>query len=177
MPDIARLHTEARRIYERGRTVAAVRVAAVVIPLLLLCARETGEWRRCGAIGAVLLVVTIVARWRLPHGMRAVDAGMLTGVIPMTAALIFCRFARGLPAGAALSVCAAAGFVSGALAGWASAGSTDTDWPQWVTEALVAGLTAALGCIGIGLGAAIGGAAAIAIGTIVAVRLPRDASA
>jgi len=174
MPDSVRLYASARRSYERGRAIAAMRVIVIILPLAVLCARETGEWRRCAAIAAALLLLAIAARWRLPRGVRAVDAGLVAGAIPMAAALVLCRFATTWPAGAALGVCAAAGFVSGLLAGSAT-GVAIADGARWrtlVTASVIAGLTAGLGCVGIGIGTTIGGMTAIALGSIVAWHLP-----
>src|SRR5262245_41662279 len=167
MRDSAQLYATARRSYERGRALAAMRVIVIIVPLAALCARETGEGWRCAVVAAALLSVSIVARWRLPRGFRAVEAGLVTGAIPMLVALILCRFASAWPPGAALGVCTAAGFVSGLLAGSATRVSTANDrlWHAPVTAAVVAGLTAALGCVGIGIGTAIGGTAAVALGS------------
>jgi len=175
MPDLAlqRLQIRASHAYERGRLLIAVRVAAIVVPLAALCARETGEWRRCATIGLSLLVVAIAARWRLPRGRRSVDAGLLTGAIPMTAALVLCRFAAAWPVEAAITICTMAGLLAGGMAARAIATSTDGEWRNWTTASAVAGLTAALGCIGIGFGTAAGAAIGVAGGAIVAVRLPR----
>lgn len=170
MPDLAisGLRVRAVQAYERGRLLTAVRITPVVAALAALCARETGEWRRCAIVGVVLLAVSITVRWRLPRGRHVVDAGLLTGAAPMLAALVLCRFALESLAGTALGVCALAGFVSGWLTGRVAGGAA-----QWPAAALVAGLTAALGCIGIGFGTAVGGTAAVAAGAIVAARLPR----
>jgi len=177
MPDLARLRADARWAYERGRAVAALRVAAVIVPLTGLCARETDAPWRCGAVGLALLLVSAVVRWRQHRGVWAVDAGLLTGVLPMTAALLLCRFAASWPAGAGLGVCAAAGFVSGGLVGRATMGTARPQSAQWMTASLVAGLTAALGCVGIGVGTAVGAVAGVVVGAIVAAEVPRRASA
>jgi hypothetical protein len=175
MPDVAlaRLQSRARRAYERGQMLSAFSAAAIVVPLAALCARETGQWRRCAIVGAVLVVVSIGARWRVPRGRRSVDAGLQTGLIPLAAALVLCRFASAWPAEAAYGVCTTAGLVAGTLAWRAIAGSRETDRIEWATASIVAGLTAALGCIGIGFGTAIAGGLGVAAGTIVAARFPR----
>ena len=167
MRDVERLRRDAASAYERGRLLMGLRVIAVVIPLVLLCARETGEWRRCAIAGAMLLLVAVLARWRLPRGVRSVDAGLLSGGLPMSCALVLCRFAWWWPDGAALGICAAAGFASGLFAGRVTAGT-----PQWAIAAVVSGLTATLGCVGIGLGTAVGGMAAVAAGAVTVSWLP-----
>jgi hypothetical protein len=177
MTDSTSLRARARRTYERGRAAAALRVAFVVVPLAALCARETDAPWRCGGVGILLLVVCILTRWRQYRGVRAVDAGLATGLIPMTAALLLCRFAASWPDNAAVGVCVTAGLVSGALAGRAIAPDAGPRSTQWVTAALAAGLTAALGCVGIGIGTAVGAAAGVVAGAIVAAEMPHAPAA
>jgi hypothetical protein len=175
MPEmpIARLRARAKRSFESGRLLSAARVAVVVVPLGAMCARETGAYVRCAAVAVLLLTMTIVVRWRQWRGIRAVDAGLLTGIIPMAAALLLCRFATGWPAEAALGVCAGAGFAAGMLAAGSTLADLSPEWPEWASASLVAGLTAALGCVGIGFGTAAGAAIGVATGAVVATQLPR----
>jgi hypothetical protein len=164
------LHARALRSYERGRLTIAARAALLVILLTAICARETEAYTRCAAIGVLLLVATIGVRWRQWRGIRAANAGLLTGVLPMTAALVLCRFAAAWPPEAAIATCTSAGLIAGALAVRATMEPLDADWPEWVAASLIAGLTAALGCIGIGFGTAIGGGLGVAAGAVVATR-------
>jgi hypothetical protein len=94
----------------------------------------------------------------------------------MGAAVILCRFAGAWPAGTALGICAAAGFVCGGIVGrltmgWARAGTA-----EWVAAAAVAGLTGAMGCVGIGVGTAAGAVAGVALGAVVTAEAPRHVS-
>jgi hypothetical protein len=175
MPEksIALLRARAKRSFESGRLLSAARVGVVVVPLGAICARETGAYARCTVAAALLLTMTIVVRWRQWRGIRAVDAGLLTGIIPMAAALLLCRFPAGWPTEAALAVCAGAGFAAGMLAARSTLAALNPEWPEWASASLVAGLTAALGCVGIGFGTAIGAAIGVATGAVVATRLPR----
>ena len=170
-PEIAfeTLHVRARRSYERGRLTRAARAALLVFPLTAICARQTGAYTRCAAIGVLLLVVTIGVRWRRWRGIRAANAGLSMGILPMTAALLLCRFAGGWPAAAAIATCTAAGFIAGAQAGRGTM-EPDAGWPEWIAVSLVAGLTAALGCVGIGFGTAVGSMLGVAAGAAVAMR-------
>ena len=173
-PDIAieTLHACARRSYERGRFTVASRVALLVVVLTAICARETEAYTRCAVIGIVLLGAAIGVRWRQSRGMQAANAGLLTGMIPMTAALVLCRSASAWPAEAAIATCTSAGVVAGALAARVTMEAAGAGWAEWLAAALIAGLTAALGCIGIGFGTAIGSATGVAAGAVVAMRLP-----
>ncbi len=175
MPEIALmvLHRRARQAYERGRLLMAFRIGAFVVPLAAIAARETGAWRRCTVVGGVLLVAAVFARWRQWRGVRSVDAGLLTGVIPLAAAVMLCRFASAWEPRAALSLCTTAGFVAGALAARAMTRPADAEWQESATASGIAGLTAALGCIGIGFGTTAGAALGVTLGAVVAARLPR----
>jgi hypothetical protein len=164
------LRLRARRSYERGRLTAAGRVALIIVPLTAICGRETEAYARCAVIGVLLLVATIGVRWRLWRGMHAANAGLLTGILPMTAALLLCRFAAGWPAAAATATCTSAGLIAGALAVRATLEPQEAGWQAWIAASLVAGLTAALGCIGIGFGTALGSALGIAAGAAVTMR-------
>jgi hypothetical protein len=177
MTDSTSMRARARRMYERGRGVAALRVAFVIVPLAALCARETEAPWRCGAVGVALLAVCTAARWRQYRGVRAVDTGLMTGVIPMTAALLLCRFAASWSDNAAVGICGAAGLLSGALIGRTIGPDADARSTQWVTASLAAGLTAALGCVGIGIGTAVGAAAGVVAGAIVAAEMPHASAA
>ena len=165
-PDFAleTLRARASRSYELGRLIVAARVALLIAPLTAICARETEAYLRCAAIGVLLLCAAIGVRWRLWRGIRAVNAGVLTGIVPMAAALVLCRFASAWPPEAAIGACTSAGLVAGALGGRIR---------MEPASLLIAGLTASLGCIGIGIGTAVGGSLGVAAGAVVAMRLPR----
>ena len=166
MPDFApeTLRARAYRSYERGRLIVAARAALLITPLTAICAYETDAYLRCAVIGVLLLCATIGVRWRLLRGIHAANAGLLTGIVPMTAALVLCRFASAWPPEAAVATCTSAGIVAGALGG-----RVRMEPPSLI----IAGLTASLGCIGIGIGTAVGGALGVAAGAVVAMRLPR----
>jgi len=168
MPEIAleTLRARACAAYERGRFVAAARVAWLVVALTGLCARETEEYARCAAVGVLLLAVSVAVRWSQWRGTRAADAGLLGGILPMAVALVLCRFAAAWPPEAAIAACTSAGLMAGVLAGRVT---------LQPTALLIAALTAALGCIGIGFGTAVGGGLGVAAGAVVARRLPRHA--
>jgi hypothetical protein len=175
MPElpVALLRTRAKRSFESGRLLVAARVGIVVVPLGAICARATGAYGRCTAVAVLLVTMAIMVRWRQWRGIRAVDAGLLTGILPMAAALVLCRFATGWPTRAALGICAGTGFLAGMLAARSTLAVVDAEWPEWASASLVAGLTAALGCVGIGFGTAAGAAIGVATGAVVATRLPR----
>jgi hypothetical protein len=158
---VGRLQARARGSYECGRLALAVRSALVVVPLTAICARETEAYTRCAIVGIVLFVTTVSVRWRQWRGIGAANAGLLTGVVPMAAALVLCRFAAGWPDAAAIAACTSAGLIAGALGGRSRMDAS---------AVLIAGLTAALGCIGIGFGTAIGGAVGVTAGAAVAMR-------
>ena len=166
MPELPVVRAGARRAYEKGRLIAASRAGLVVVPLTLLCARLTDAPGRCAVTGAGLLAAAVAVRWRQFRGVAIVDSGIATGMVPMAAAIVLCRFAVAWSGSAAIAICTAAGFVAGGLVGRMA---LDDESPSLasITGSLIAGLTAALGCVGIGLGTAAGAAAGVVLGTIV----------
>jgi hypothetical protein len=173
MRDVVRLRREAMRSYEVGRIWFAARVAFVVVPLTLISAWETGAFLACGVAGASLLALTTGMRWWHRRGVEAASAGLNTGAIPTLAALALCRFAPACPPGVALGLCVGAGLVSGALVGRVAIERSKAPWQHWTAVAIVAALTATLGCIGLGFGNVVGAATAIALGTAAATALSR----
>lgn len=176
MRDIETLKRDARVAYERGRLWAAARVAVVVVPVTLLCAFETRSYLRTGVLGIILLTLTVWLRWRQHHGFSMVSTGLRSGALPLAAALGLCRFAPSCPPDVAFALCGGAGLLAGAVAG-RSLTSIETRWPQRLSAATVAGMTAALGCLAFGLGVAMGAGAAVALGVAITASFPRHASA
>lgn len=177
MHDVTLLHRQAMRAYEAGRVRFAARVALIIVPLTLLCAWETGAVVECVAIGSTLMVLTVAMRWWHREGVDAASAGLRGGAVPTLAALALCRFAPWCPPDVALGLCVGAGLVSGALVGQTAVRRKAKTWQHWAGVAVVAALTAALGCIGLGVGSAVGAAIAIALGTAVTTALSRGAPA
>lgn len=177
MHDVTLLHRQAMRAYEAGRVRYAARVALVIIPLTLLCAWETGAIVECVAIGSTLVVLTVAMRWWHREGVDAASAGLRGGALPTLAALALCRFAPSCPPNVALGLCVGAGLVSGALVSRTAAQRSAKPWQYGAGVALVAALTAALGCIGLGVGSVVGAGIAIALGTAATTALSRGAPA
>jgi hypothetical protein len=167
MHDVARLRRQAKSAYEAARVRSALRIAAIVLPLVVLCARETGAVAACATVGGTLLLLTVTLRsWRR-QGADAVSAGLRIGVIPMAAALGICRFAPHWPAHTAAAVCATAGLIAGLFTGFAMMQPSRYRAIHWIAVGVVAGCTAALGCVGLGLGTAAGGIIGVTAGTAV----------
>ena len=175
MRDLALLRLDAKRAYEWGRLWAALRIAFLVVPMTAVCAWETGAVSPCLVLGTALLVVATTIRWRQYNGFRVVSTGLRTGILPLAAALALCRFAPSCPPGVALALCCSAGVASGVLIWGKLERSTPAPWHEWLGAATVAGLTATLGCLALGLGTGIGAAAGVALGTAVATGIPRRA--
>lgn len=173
MADLARLRRDARLAYEVARLGASLRVAFVIAPLTALCIWETRAVSRSVAMGFGLLVVVTILRWRQQNGFRVVSTGMCTGALPFAAALVLCRFAPSFGSDAAFALCGSAGVVSGGLMGRSMSHWMATPWRQWLGTVTVAGLTAALGCVALGVGTALGAAAGIALAAALVAGVPR----
>ena len=167
MRDVGVLRHAARRAYEHGRLRAALRVAAVTVPVTVLCAWETGALTRTLTLGVGLSAVAVLVRWRLRDGFATVATGLACGAVPLAAALALCRFAPSLPPVQAFAFCGSAGLLGGALFGRSLAATANVPWQRWSAAALVASLMATLGCIALGIGSTVGAAIGITVGTSV----------
>lgn len=173
MRDATTFRRDARNAYERGRFLAAIRVGAVIIPVTVIAAWETGAVARTVAFGTALWLIAILVRWRMRSGFGVVTSGLQSGAVPLAAALALCRFAPSCPPLVAVALCGSTGLLGGALLGRSLASSAGVPWQRWSAAALVGGLLAALGCIALGVGSAVGAAIGISVGTAVALAVPR----
>lgn len=173
MVDLGALAKRAQRAAEWGRLRSASRIAAVVVPFsataMLISPHRTAVF----AIGLVLLAVTIALGWHKSEGGRAARSGLKLGAIPMTAALFTTAAEGWCGSDRAVTLCGAGCLLAGLAAGGASAWyAVRTKAPQcfriWSQVGLVASLTTALGCIGLGFGGALTVLAAMAAGAAVA---------
>jgi hypothetical protein len=175
MVDLELLARRARRAAEWGRLRAASRIALGVVPLVLIALLVgAGEGAPAVvAIGAVLLALCIGLGWANASGGRAARSGLVLGAIPMTAAL-FAVSIEGCPRPShGLTMCGAGCLVAGLVAGggsawWAMRAASPRPLAAWGQVGLVASLTTALGCIGLGAGGALGVIASVAAGSALA---------
>lgn len=160
-----RLQVDARRAYERGRLIAALKVGLVIAPIAAVCAWETGAVTRTILLAAALWGLATTLRWRLHGGFGVVSSGLWCGAGPVAAALAVCRFLPACPPDVAAGVCGLTGLLSGAAIGRGLADSPRRE-SQWFGAAAVAGLLASLGCLALGVGSAVGAAIGIALGSV-----------
>lgn len=173
MRDATTFRRDARNAYERGRFLAAIRVGAVIAPVTVIAAWETGAVARTVAFGTALWLIAVVARWRMRSGFAVVTSGLQSGALPLAAALALCRFAPSCPPLVAVALCGSTGLLGGVLLGRSLASSPGVPWQRWSAAALVGGLLATLGCLALAVGSAAGAAIGIGLGTVVALNLPR----
>jgi hypothetical protein len=156
MVDLDALATRARKTAEWGRARMACRIAVVVAPLALVPWVGGAAPAVCACLAAALFAVAALLRWRHRIGVEAVRDGLLLGGIPLVAAL----FLRGCgvecaPTGAfaeAELACVIAGAVAGLGVTWRALHAPTRRARRWLLTLLVASMTAALGCAGLGIG-------------------------
>lgn len=156
MVDLDALATRARRTAEWGRLRMACRIAVVVAPLALFPLVGGATLATCACLAVVLFVVAALIRWRDQVGVEAVRDGLLLGAVPLVAAL----FLRGCAVecsslgavGEAELVCLAAGAVAGLGVTGRALQSPSPRGRRWLLTLIVASMTAALGCAGLGIG-------------------------
>jgi hypothetical protein len=178
MVDLDALARRARRAAEWGRLRAASRAAFVVAPLVALSTAVTGRAPAALAAGAALLATCVALRFWNAEGARAARSGLCLGALPMAAALATAA-AQGWcdPRGAVTACgvgCLLAGLVAGGASAWYVLRHVETGrLASWAKVGLVASLTAALGCVGLGAGAALAVIAAVAAGAALVWLPPR----
>jgi hypothetical protein len=173
MVDLEALAKQARRAAEWGRLRAASRVTTLIVPLVLLALAISPHRVAVTGIGLALLVVTIALGWRDAQGAQAARSGLKLGVIPMTAALFTVVVEGWCDPDRSVTLCGAGCLFAGLFAGGASAWyAVRTQAPRrlgaWARIGLVASMTAALGCAGLGLGSSLAVLGAMAAGAAVA---------
>jgi hypothetical protein len=173
MVDLEALARGARRAAEWGRLRSASHVALAVVPFTLLALAVAPNRAAVVGISLALLAVTIGLGWLNAEGARAARSGLKLGAIPMAVGLFTIAVEGWCDPDRAVTLCGVGCLLAGVFAGGASA------WyavrPQsphrlrvWSEIGLVASLTTALGCVGLGLGSALAVVGAMAAGAAVA---------
>jgi hypothetical protein len=141
MVDLDQLKASGRRAYELGRLRMAARVGLYLVPIGAVSVWVVQDREACGCLVVLLLTIAISARWKSGAGIRQVHQGLVAGTCVLV--LAWALLAAGwLDEGWAAPALAVAGFLSAA---WACRGPR----VAWV-GALVAALTASLGCVDLG---------------------------
>lgn len=156
MVDLDALATRARRAAEWSRTRMACRIAVVVAPLALVPLAGGVAPSVCACLAVALFAITALLRWRHQIGVEAVRDGLLLGGVPLVAALVL----RGCGVtcssfhvfGGAELACVVAGGVAGLGVTWRALRAPTHRGRRWILTLLVASMTAAVGCAGLGIG-------------------------
>jgi hypothetical protein len=161
MVDLEQLTVRGRRAYELGRLRVAARAALLVLPLVLLCAFESGRGGACACLGGALLALSIGLRWASRRGGESVAVGLAAGSVPLLVGLAARRLAPWCTSAGLVPACTVACAVAGGAAGvWLGVrlARGRAGLGAWAVTGLVALLAASLGCVGLGLAAAGAGA-------------------
>jgi len=145
----------------------ACRIAAVVAPLTLVPLAGGASLAACGCLGVALFAMAAFLRWRDRVGVEATRDGLLLGAVPLVAAL----FLRGCDlecaslgaVGKAELACFVAGAVAGLGVTWRALHSSAPRARRWLLTLLVASMTAALGCAGLGIGGVLSAVIALSL--------------
>jgi hypothetical protein len=164
----ADLEGRARRAYERGRLLAGLRRAAIVLPMVAVSLLACNRPAATSIVAVALIVVIVAAEWRgIPwsHGARL---GLGAGLVPLIAPVVMGASGHVCHASLCLlypGVCLASGGAAGALlARWVVPRGLDARLVA--TAGLAAALVGGLGCliagftglVGLSLGLAAGAA-------------------
>jgi hypothetical protein len=173
MVDLEVLASRARRVAEWGRLRAASRIAVAVLPLVFVALLVGPHRPAVGGIGVALLLLCVALGWQDAEGARAARSGLALGAVPMMAALLTVAVEGWCDPDSAVTLCGVGCLLAGMLAGgggaWYAVRTAPTrQLSTWARIGVVSSLTAALGCVGLGLGSALAVIAAVAAGAAVA---------
>jgi hypothetical protein len=156
MVDLDALARRARRTAEWGRLRMASRIALIIAAFAVAPLLGGADPALCGCLAMGLFVACALLRWRTQVGVEAVRDGLVLGAVPLAAALLLrgCGIeCSSLGAfGQAETACVLAGAVAGLGVTWRALRTPTPRGGRWLLTLLVASMTAALGCAGLGIG-------------------------
>lgn len=173
MVDLEALAKRARRAAEWGRLRRASRIVVALLPFTLLALAVSPNHAAIVGIALALLAVSVGLGWLNDEGARAVRSGLRLGAIPMTVGLFTIAVEGWCDPNRAVTLCGIGCLLAGVFAGGATAWyAVRTQSPSrlrvWSQIGLVASLTTALGCVGLGLGSALAVLGSMAAGAAIA---------
>jgi hypothetical protein len=157
--ELQRLRVEARRGYERGRLrIALTHALLAAAPMILTLTVWPGA--TTPIVLAVLLYVAMAALlWLGRDAGRGAVAGLVAGSLPLVSLVVATRFGHLCGGGFCVSlcvpICLAGGVLAGSYVAWRGLRSPGS-LPFWAAAGIVGSLTAAIGCVPMGLGATLG---------------------
>lgn len=156
MVDLDALARDARRTSEWGRARMACRIVVVIAALAAVPLLSGARPELCACLAVVLFAAAAFLRWRSRLGVDSVRDGLVLGAVPLAAALVLLGCGVECPplaSSAGALVCSAAGAVAGVGVTWRASRATSARGRRWLLTLVVASMTAAMGCVGLGLGA------------------------
>ena len=150
------LRNNLKNAYERARFLSALKYLWWVVPLIIISFATCGSFLAPTLLGCSLAVLTVFFAWRGLEFGRALIPGLIAGtvaiIIPVGAHLLEICCHTNLE----LEICVASGVFGGVILGWTTSRIQKNKTKTFLISALIAGLTAALGCASLGVGAVIG---------------------
>jgi len=173
MLDERQLAQAAERAYARGRFLWALRVAAVIVPLVAFSLYfAPNPWVNLGA-GCLLVTASAALRFRGMGLQSAVELGLMGGAAAYLVPMVTVASGSGCCSVACwshcLAACSAGGLVAGGIIGLRGMRNQTTSLSFIGGAAIVAGLCGSLGCAPFGLIGTAAMAAGIALTSTLAV--------
>jgi len=171
MVDVEALAARARHVAARSRLRMACRVGLAIIPLACAPLASGANTGACACLALALFAVAVYCRWRDRTGLDAVTTGLLLGIVPLAAALVLracgIQCAQLWALTEAEAVCLGAGATAGIAASLVVVRASQQRRRRWLITILVASLTAALGCAGLGAAGVLSALVALVAGATV----------
>ena len=166
--ELAKLERRARGRYEWARVRWSV-LGMVPVLLIIIAASLLGRRPSSAAMfGGVLFATGVVVLWRGRELRRALWPGVLSGLVPLIAALVANHLhicAGGHCTTLCLPACSAGGVVAGLVVSFIAT-RRGLSWGFWATASALSLLTGAMGCACIGYAGVVGLVTGFALGAM-----------
>jgi len=156
---------QAKKAYERGRLITASKYLLFVLPVFLVALCTCGSTELPLVVGSILAISVVVLKWRGEEYGFSVGPGLLAGAVAFLIPLVLHILEICCHSNLEVFFCTLSGILGGVILGLQIRKTKRPHKMRALSFAVVvAALTAALGCLSLGIGATLGlfGAMAVA---------------
>ncbi len=162
------LKTQARRAYEVSRLISASKFLWITLPILVLSLLTCGSVIAPILLGVALSLLVVGSKWRGMEFGIAVKPGLIAGAIAFAIPLVFHVTGLCCRSELEIEICLLSGLIGGAVLGRQVGVVSRKRWKVLSIASFIAILTAALGCLSLGIGAVAGLSLALVVSAAIA---------